>query len=467
MTQSKVSRAMTIQHLTATARVPQGRARVALGLAAVAMMLSACAEPEVILPGEREDVRAVLQNPGLVELPQDLPTPPNTARAIALPAPQNNASWTQGTGTEATRVAHAALRAGPQMAWSADIGQGNGRRNRITASPVVAGGAIFTLDSHARVTATSTGGGTIWSRDLTPASDKSGESTGGGLAVAGDTLYVSVGFGILAALDIATGATRWTQDLLGSGSGTPTVSGDLVYLTSGDDTGWAIRRSDGKVQWQTGTTTSYQNVLGAPAPAVTGDLAIMAFGTGEVQGLFRQGGLERWTTSVVGKRPGRALSTIIDITSAPVVSGGTVYAANQSGRIVAMNVGSGEAEWSAREGAVDPVWPAGDSIFAITDLNELVRLDASDGTRIWGTQLPNFTKSRPRRQGEIHAHFGPILAGGRIVIASGDGKLRSFDPVSGALTATADLPGGAASAPVVAGGTLYVVSRKGKLHAFR
>ncbi|MGB3409241.1 MAG: PQQ-binding-like beta-propeller repeat protein, partial [Jannaschia sp.] len=297
---------MIIQHLTATGRVGQGRGRVTLGLAAIAVMLSACAEPEIILPGERENVRAVLQNPGVDALPRDLPTPPNTARAIALSAQQSNPSWTQGTGTQASRVAHAALRAGPQMAWSADIGEGNGRKHRITADPVVSGGAIFTLDAQAGVTATSAGGGTIWSRDLTPASDKSGDSTGGGLAVAGDTLYVSIGFGVLAALDTATGATRWTQDLIGSGSGTPTVSGDLVYLTSGDNTGWALRRSDGRVQWQTGTTNSFENVLGAPAPAVTNDLAIMAFGTGEVQALFRQGGLERWTTSVVGKRPGRA-----------------------------------------------------------------------------------------------------------------------------------------------------------------
>jgi outer membrane protein assembly factor BamB len=440
---------------------------VALGLAAAAVMLSACAEPEIILPGVRENIRSVLQDPGLDALPSDLPTPANTARAIALPAQQNNASWAQGVGTQSTRVAHAALRSVPQMAWSADIGEGNDRKHRITASPVVAGGAIFTLDAQARVTATSAGGGTIWSRDLTPASDRSGDSTGGGLSVAGDTLYVSVGFGVLAALDTATGATRWTQELLGSGSGTPTVSGDLVYLTSGDDTGWALRRSDGRVQWQTGTTASVQNVLGAPAPAVTDDLAIMAFGTGEVKGLFRQGGLERWTTSVVGKRPGRALSSISDITSAPVVSGGTVYAGNQSGRLEALNLGGGAREWIAREGVVGPVWPAGGSVFAITDLNELVRLDATDGTRIWGTPLPNFVKSRPRRQNTIFAHYGPILAGGRIILASGDGKLRSFDPVSGALVSAVDLPGGAASAPVVAGGTLYVVSRKGKLHAFR
>ena len=70
-------------------------------------------------------------------------------------------------------------------------------------------------------------------------------------------------------------------------------------------------------------------------------------------------------------------------------------------------------------------------------------------------------------QDSIHAHYGPVLAGGRLHVASSDGMLRSFDPASGALVGQAQIPGGAATAPVVAGQTLYVVSRDGQLHAFR
>jgi outer membrane protein assembly factor BamB len=103
----------------------------------------------------------------------------------------------------------------------------------------------------------------------------------------------------------------------------------------------------------------------------------------------------------------------------------------------------------------------------LSDLNELLRLDASNGERIWGTPLPRFTTDRPQRRSEVYAHHGPILAGGRIVVASNDGQLRSFDPVSGALVSSVEVPDGATSSPVVAGGTLYVVSTAGELHAFR
>ncbi len=436
------------------------------GLFSGLLVLAACAEEETYLPGVREDVRSVLQNAELSE-PLDVKDAQNTSRGIALIATSNNASWTQGVGTSKYRIANAALRGTTQLAWTANIGSGDSRKFRITADPVVSGGRVFTLDSGAQVTATSTSGQTLWTRDLTPVTDKQGEGTGGGIAVEGETLYVSIGYGVLAALDTNTGGIRWTQDLDATGSGTPTIYGDLVYLSAGDDTGWAVRKSDGRVEWQVGASTSVNNVLGAPAPAVTDQFAVFAFGSGEVQGVFRQGGLGRWNTSVVGKRPGRALSTVSDVTSAPVVSGDTVYVGNQSGRLAALNVNSGARLWTARSGAVGPVFPAGDSVFAITDLNELVRLDASDGSRIWGTPLPNFVKEKPRKQSRIFANYGPIIAGGRVIVASNDGKLRSFDPTNGALIGVTEIPNGATTAPVVAGGTLYVVSSKGQLHAFR
>ena len=436
------------------------------GLFSGILLLSACAEQQTYLPGLREDVRSILQDPDLAA-PLDGGEVENTARAISLSGTSNNAGWTHTIGTPKYRVAHAALRGAPQLAWSAKIGGGDSRKLRITADPVVSGGRIFTLDSGAQVTATSTSGATLWTRDLTPVTDRQGQGTGGGLAVEGETVYVSIGFGVLAALDTNTGGIRWTQELDATGSGTPTVFGDLVYVSAGDDTGWAVRKSDGKVEWQMGASTTVNNVLGAPAPALTDQFAIFAFGSGEVQAVFRRGGLGRWSTSVVGRRPGRALSTVSDVTSAPMVFGDRVYVGNQSGRLAALDVNSGDRIWTARDGAIGPAFPAGDSVFVITDLNELVRIDASDGRRIWGTPLPKFVKSKPRKQARIYAHYGPIIAGGRVIVASNDGKLRSFDPTNGALIGVTEIPNGATTAPVVAGGALYVVSSKGELHAFR
>lgn len=442
-------------------------ARLPLALAlGGSLILSACTEPEVILAGKREPVRSVLQNPD----PEDLVVavaPANTTRAVSFPAARNNASWTHAIGTPAYRTVNPALSPAPQRIWSANIGQGDSRRQRITADPVVDAGRIFTLDSGSTVTATSTSGATLWQADVRPARDDAGNATGGGLAVKDGTLYVSSGYGVLTALDVTNGGVRWTQQLDATGSGAPTVYGDLAYLMAGDDTGWAVETATGRIRWQVSGPASVSNILGAPAPAVTDELAIFAFGSGEMQAVFRQGGLSRWDASVLGERQGRALSKVDDITGAPVVVGNTVYAGNQSGRMVAVNATSGLREWTANDGAIDTMYPIGNSVFALTDRNELVRLDASDGSRIWGVPLPNYVKDRPKKIAEVYAHNGPVVAGGLVRVASSDGLLRSFNPTNGALVGTAEIPGGGITAPVVAGGTLYVVSRNGQLHAFR
>jgi outer membrane protein assembly factor BamB len=445
---------------------PSASRSLTLGLLGVVAVLTACSEPDVILPGHRENVRSVLQNQSdVVQGPAAFEG--NQTRTISLPSARVNKDWTQSTGSTATRISHAALGGSLSLAWSADIGEGDSRKHRITADPVVSNGRIFTLDAQSIVTATATSGAPLWQVDLRPARDQAGDASGGGLVVSGDTVYISIGLGVLAALDASDGTVRWTQQLDASGSGTPTVSGDLVYVAAGDNTGWAVNRNDGTVAWQIGSSGDTNNVLGAPAPALTDDLAIFAFGSGEVQAVFRRGGLNRWDASVLGKRNGRALSNISDVTAAPVVSGNSVFVGNQSGRIAALDVRSGARLWTARDGAIGPVWPVGDSVFAVSDLNELMRLDAADGSKIWGVALPNFVKRKPKHQKRVVPHHGPIVAGGRVIIASGDGVLRSYDPTNGALVASVEVPGGATSAPVVADRTLYVVSAQGKLLAYR
>ena len=433
--------------------------RVGFSAAAVSLtVLAACEEPEVILPGAREDIRPAIENETVQK---------RGAKPISLPAQTANSSWAQSPGTAAYRTTHAKLRATPQPIWSTSIGQGDARKQRITAEPVVAGGLIYTLDASATVTAVSPQGGKVWDTNLIPATDGDEDATGGGMAYSNGVLYVSSGFGRLTALDAKTGAVRWQKRLNATGSGAPLVNDGLLYLVAGDETGWVVNTKDGRIAWQIQGTPSVGNVLGAPAPVIASDFSVFAFASGDIAASFRRGGIRRWNASVAGGRRGRAVAQIADVTGSPMVVGNTIYIGNHSGRTVALDSATGERRWTADEGAVDTVWVAGGSVFQISDRSQLVRLDASDGSIIWAVDLPGFVKDKPGKRGPIVAHYGPILAGGRIVVASNDGYLRFFNPVDGALVNRVEVPGGATTAPVVAGQTLYVVSTKGELHAFR
>lgn len=432
------------------------RGMAVLGMAA---LVTGC-EKELILEGDRIDPRDVLSQSAA-----DAPLAISTA--IALPAQQSNAEWTHRAGNPSHALVNPAIGGGSAHVWSASIGEGAGRKHRITADPVVGGGRIYTLDARAQVAATGLNGAALWKADLTPPSDNADDASGGGLAYADGQVYVTTGFGELVALDAASGAVKWRQKFDVAIGGAPTVSSGLVYVVARDASAWAIRTTDGKVQWQLPGTPSGSAMVGVSAPAVNERMVVFPFSSGEMVGALKQGGLTLWQGKVAGARLGRAFATVTDLTGDPVIVGDKLYAGSSAGKVSAFDVNSGERIWTATEGAVSPVQVAGGSIFLVSDEARLVRLDAATGATIWAQDLPYFVKEKIKKQAKIFVHYGPLLAGGRLFVASTDGLLRSFDPATGALLGQTEIPGGAATNPVVAGGTLYVVGMNGQLHAFR
>ncbi|UWQ93954.1 PQQ-like beta-propeller repeat protein [Rhodobacteraceae bacterium M385] len=431
------------------------------GVALVTSLVLVGCERETILPGERFSVDAVLDGGAGVEVTTDGP------RAISLPSAARLSAWEQRGYNALNRTPHATLSANPTAVWTAEIGQGNSRRHRISADPVAADGRVFTMDSRAGVVATSLTSGTpLWAADLQPGFDRGGNISGGGLAVSGGRLFVTTGFGELIALDAASGAVAWRQRL-DAGIGAPTVADGTVYVVSRNNQGWAIDANTGRLEWNVPGTATGAVLAGGAAPAVSGRLVIMPFGSGEIGGVLRRSSAFLWNTSVAAGRNGVAYANINDVTSDPVVVGNRVYIGNQSGRVVAFDTTRGSQLWQADEGAYSPVLHTGGDLFFISDRNELIRLDAGSGARVWGTELPLYVNDRERRRRAVYTHFGPILAGGRLVMASGDGNVRFFSPESGALTGALELRQGAAAHPIVVGDTLLVVTEDGRLTAFR
>jgi len=429
-------------------------AKTALVAGLLAALTAGCGEKDVILPGERFDIRA---------------TEPfvNQSGPVNFAAARVNADWSHRNGGPDHLISDPALGANLSLVFATDIGAGDSRRARITAEPVVAGNVIYTLDAAANVVATSTSGAVLWTKTLAPHRANRTAASGGGVSVSGGKVFATSGFGELTALDAASGATLWTQDLDAPGTSSPTVKGDLVYVVARNSAAWALDVNNGRIQWQLAASPTVANFGGGAGVAATDDIAVFPFPSGEVIATFPQGGLQRWSAMISGDRPGKASAAINDISGDPVIIGDRVYVGNFGGQVAALNLFDGERIWTSPNGALGPVWPAGNAVFLVSDLNQLVRLDAATGDTIWKVQLPIGDISTKRQQTAIPAHYGPILAGGRLIVTSSDGNMRSFDPASGALIGAVPIPSGAASSPVVAGGTLYVISKEGQLLAFR
>ena len=278
----------------------------------------------------------------------------------------------------------------------------------------------------------------------------------------------TTGYGAIHAIAPATGEIAWTHKFGAAAVSSPVVQGGTAYVVTADSRAWAIGTADGRVIWRLESVEAAAAIHGESGPALAGGgRAVFPFPSGELVGADARTGRAAWTASVAGARLTGPRFAMAGLSSPPVLDGDLIFAANQAGRMSAISARSGDVLWSAREGANSAVLPAGDSVFVVTDAAELVRLDAGSGERIWGAALPEFKNQRLRRRKDVYANFGPILAGGRLIVASSDGFIRHFDPVSGGLLGTTDLPGGASSRPVVVEGILYLTTGRGELLAFQ
>ena len=423
------------------------------------LLLTACARDET-LPGQRIPVRAE----------EVVTAEPNASRALSLPPSVTNADWTHRNGAAGGRLVHPFLRPVPQPVWAADLGLGDTKRRRLLTGPIVSGGLIFAMDAGGQLSAVTRDGQIAWRRSLVPGGQAPDSGPGGGIAAEGGVLFVTTGFGEVFALDRRTGATFWQRSFDAPIQAAPVVYGGRVVAVQRNDTAVALDIRTGATLWEV-RGAGGTGLLGGASPAADGPLVVVPFASGEVLGVLGRNGLTVWGTAITGGRRELARNRINDVTGDPVITGSTVFASNQSGRTVRIDATTGERAWTIPEGSYGPAWPVGNAVFLVSDLGALVRVDATSGAILWSVEQPEmfpnpglFRRGKPFR---AIPYYGPILAGGRLWVASGDGWLRGFSPVDGTLLAQIELPGGAAAAPAVAGGVLYVTTRDGRLLAFQ
>lgn len=426
-------------------------------LAGPLMLLSACGlfDDEEILEGERLAVRP--QTDEAAEVARDV--------ALALAPPTRRPDWTHKNGSAGHAVPHPALGGDLSRLWSTDVGRGSNRDSRLTAAPIIAEGRIYTLDAAAEVRGIGLDGDVLWRADLAPDDERGEEGFGGGLAFGGGRLIATTGFGEVLALDPATGEILWRRAVDAPFRSGPVISGNRIVAVSRDDIAYGVDLESGRVAWRRQGARGSAGLIGGADPAAAAGVAVVPFASGELSGFIARSGRPVWSIAVSGSRRGLTRATIPDITGDPVIIGERVFAANQSGALVALNSRSGARLWTRGDGSLGPVWPAGGSVFFVSDTAELVRADAATGATIWRQDLPEYRNER--RRANVILYYGPIIAGGQLLVASSEGDLLRFDPATGEARGEIDIPGGAGAQMAVADGRLYILSRRAVLHAYQ
>ena len=440
------------------------RKTLILALAA-GLAISACAKKEPILQGERLDIRQQTEQEVGDDAAQVAPAQVAVTQLTA-PAAQNYTQWTHKNGDTAHGVSHPALAATLTRSWSQNIGAGNGKKHRLTSDPIVAAGRIYTLDANTQVRAFSRAGAPLWTSKLSPAWDKGGNVSGGGLAFGNGTLVATTGFGEVISLNPATGGIIWRHRTNAAFTSAPLVIDGAAIAVNLNNKALALELTNGRIRWTIQSGGSSTGLAGAGTPAAVGDFVAIPFPSGELVGANTQTGRRIWSAAVSGGRKGLARSFVGAISGDPVISANTLYAANQAGRLISIDRETGTRNWTVNDGTYSPVWAVGGSVFMVSDQFELKRLDATTGAEIWAVNLPGYLK-QGKRQRTAHVYYGPVLAGNRLIVAGSDGDIRSFNASTGAALRTVKIPGGAASQPAIVNGVMYILSGNGQIQAFK
>jgi outer membrane protein assembly factor BamB len=284
-------------------------------------------------------------------------------------------------------------------------------------------------------------------------------------------IYVTFGSPGTAALETATGKVVWTRRDLecnhfrGAGS-SPIIFGNLLIMHfDGSDVQYvvALDKRTGKTVWKTPRTVDFQDLDPAGKPKADGDYR-KAFATPHV--ITANG---RAILISLGSKAGYAYDALtgkelwridelgqFSASTRPVFAGGLVLYPTgfNTGQIFAVRP-DGQIAWKAPRGAPNKpsILVVNGLVFMVNDSGIVTCLDASDGSEVWRSRVPDTYSA------------SPVSAEGRIYFFSEDGRATVIE-AGRAFKVLAEnmLDDGFMASPAIDGRALYL---RTKTHLYR
>lgn len=377
-----------------------------------------------------------------------------------------NNGWTQAGGDASHAMYNLAFTAKqPTRVWQTGIGSGSRKNLPLTAQPIVAGETIYALDTDSTLSAFSIQDGQKrWSVSIRdPNEDDSVIS--GGIAFDGGLIFVTAGYHEILAVDAQKGDIKWRAKLPSPSRAAPTATGGRVYVTTMNNTVLAMDAANGAVLWEYAGLGQSTALIGAASPAATSDMVIPAFSSGEIYALRAGNGSVAWSDNLASALRLGGMTTLSDIRGLPVVDGNVVYAISYGGKTAAIDLQTGARLWSRDIAGSKTPWVSGNRLFLISSEAQIVSIDKESGAVVWISQLARF-EDKEKRTGPI-IWTGPMMAGGRLLAFSTDGRVAEVSAGSGTLIREWNNGEKVSIAPLLVNGTLYILGDDGDLNAYR
>lgn len=334
--------------------------------------------------------------------------------------------------------------------WSTSAGAGAGK-HVLQFAPLLIDNTIFTADHGGRVLAISADKGKVaWEVSLgNPLT--AGPGGGDGLII------VASKTGELTALNQADGQKLWKSPISGEILAPASVRSGIVVAQTMDGKVYGLSATDGKRLWTYARSEPTLSLRGTSKPVLIGDYIFTGFASGKLVALRLGDGRLLWEMTVAAPRGRNEIERLVDVDSAVLIVGETLFAASYQGKVIAIDLKSGNTNWSRDTSTYTGVAADRSNVYVSDEQGHVMALDQKNGASVW-------------KQDKLRARglSRPAVVDGYVTVADYEGYVHWLSADDGHFVARYHVGSGAIQAPpAVAGEILYVANQGGLLAALR
>ena len=279
-------------------------------------------------------------------------------------------------GVEATKLDRVEQQWVLERVWRADVGRGYRQADSILHVSVD-GEYIYVAHPSGVVVAWVGGTGKeLWRRQLS-------SRIMAGTGVGSQYVVVVDDEGVVRAMHTADGVDQWQQAVGAQVLTRPVVSGGVVLVRTGGGQMLAIEAADGSVRWRSRHRVSELTLRGVAEPLVHRGRALAGLANGRLSSIDLATGQRVWNVTVDRARGSNEVARLIDVDSRPAIVGDVLFAGAYQGRMVALDVATGERRWSSKVSVLRDLGADDSGVYAVTSNSEVVALRLNDGAELW------------------------------------------------------------------------------------
>ena len=333
--------------------------------------------------------------------------------------------------------------------WSSKIGDGQGD-GFYKITPTLVDGVLYVASSDGEVAAISAADGDrLWRVELE-------RPLSGGVGYHDRSLYLGGADGSVLQLSADDGVVEWEAAVSGEVLAAPAVSDDWVIVQTYDGKLLGFQSGADEPTWTFTSDVPVLTLRGTSTPILVGGNAIAGFGDGKVIAVDVNSGNVSWESRIGVPQGSSEIDRIVDIDGAMTQQGIELFVASYQGRVAALDNRTGRKLWQQNVSSVTGTHVGFGNVY-VADVDGTLSafLRTGQGVRWQNIELGYRQLSRPT----------PVSS--YVATVDFDGYLHLLSQVDGQIVGRTKIGGGAARADMIAdSGRLIIFADNGQLLAY-